>query len=119
MFIAFALVVKGIVMAALAPRFGYMGVAYGALAVETCCAAVPAVFIFQRLTGYRLQWNVPLKAAAISVVAALIPPRLVPAGGLAAACLAPALYAVLAFLCGAVHLSEVRSLLKWKTVEGS
>lgn len=116
-FIAFAVVMKGIVIAALAPRFGYMGVAFGAVAVESLFATVPAVFIFQSRTGYRLRWNVPLKVAGIVVMAVVVPRFFVGSGGLAAACIAPALYVSLAFLFGAIRPSELLSLLKWKTGE--
>lgn len=111
-FIAVALLVKTGVMAVLAPRFGYMGVAYGALAVETCFAAVPTIYFLQKLTGFRVQWTVPVKVVLITLVAAAAP-RLLGLHGLANAVLAPAIYGVLVLVIGAVRISEVRSAARW------
>jgi O-antigen/teichoic acid export membrane protein len=110
--VALALVLKAAVIAILAPRFGYMGVAYGALSVEVCFVLVPSLYLFQRFSGYRLHWIVPLKMAMITTVAALASQLLLLPGTLTAALLAPALYIPLAFLSGAGRLSDVRSLLK-------
>jgi O-antigen/teichoic acid export membrane protein len=111
-FIAVALLVKTGVMAVLAPRFGYMGVAYGALAVETCFAAVPTIYFLQKLTGFHVQWTVPVKVVLITLIAAAAP-QLLGLHGLADALVAPLVYGVLVLFTGAVRVSEVRSVLRW------
>jgi O-antigen/teichoic acid export membrane protein len=111
-FIAVALTVQTIVMILLAPRFGYMGVAYGALAVETLFGTVPTIYFLQKLAGFHIQWIIPLKAILTTLVAALVP-QLLGIHGLASALLAPLFYGVLVFLIKAVRVSEVRSVLRW------
>lgn len=111
-FILAALVAQAIVMVLLAPRFGYMGVAYGALAVETFFGAVPTIYFLQKLADFRVQWTIPIKAIVTTLFAALVP-RLLGIHGLACALLAPVFYGVLVFLIGAVRVSEVRSVLRW------
>ena len=109
-FIAVAVAVKVVVVAALAARFGYVGVAVGALGVELCFGVLPAVSLLQRFTGYRLRWTTTLKVVMVTAVAAGVPWQ-VSTGGLSPALLAPVLYVPLAFLSGAVRLSDVRALL--------
>jgi len=111
-FIALAVVLKVAVMAALAPRYGYMGVAYSALAVEACVATA-AVVLIRRIAGLRVRWSAILKVTVIMAVGAVVPRVLFPSGGFPAAVAAPALYAVLACLSGAVRPSELRTLLRW------
>ncbi len=113
-FIGIAVAAKAAVIALLTPRYGYMGVAFGALIAETFFAAVPAIYLIRKLSGFRVRWTVPLKVAMITMVAAVVP-WLLSVKGLPAAVAAPGLYIPLAFLSGAVRLSEVQSLLKWKT----
>lgn len=108
------IVVKASVLAALAPRFGYMGVAFGALVVELLVTAVPLLYLLQRFSGYRVRWIVPIKVAMITVAAAAAPQLLFSATGFSAAVVAPALYVPLAFLSGAARFSDVRMLLRRK-----
>ena len=110
-FISVALAVKLIAIAAVAPRFGYMGVAIAALAVETLFAAIPSVYLVQRLTRFRLRWNVAARAALGMLGSALIADWLIPSGALPAL-LAPALYISFVFLTGAVRPAELKSLLE-------
>jgi hypothetical protein len=109
-FIAVALLVKAAVVAAIAPRFGYLGVIFAALIVELCFSTVPAVYLVQQLAGFRVQWRAVLKVAMITVVAGAAP-RLFSLSGLPAAVAASTIYILLAFLTRAVHLSDMRSLL--------
>jgi O-antigen/teichoic acid export membrane protein len=111
-FIVVALVAKVIVAALLASWYGYMGVAVGALLVEVCFAAVPPVFLLRRFTGYRVKWRVPLLVAATASAAGGVPWLFGWAGSFLAAVMAPALFVALAFASGAVHLEELRPLLK-------
>lgn len=110
-FIAVALVVKAAAIAAVAPRFGYMGVITAALIVELCFATVPAVYLVQRLAGFRFKWRAVFMIAIITLAAAAAPRLLLSARGLPAAVVAPTVFVLLAFLSGSVRLSELRSLL--------
>lgn len=111
-FIAVAVVIKALVMGLVAPRFGYRGVALGALAIELCCATVPTVYLVQRLSNYRLRWGVTLKVAGVMMAAAWLPSLVLPSASFASAVAAGLLYLPLAFGSGAVRLSEVSALLK-------
>ena len=111
-FIAIAVVLKAVVSSLLAPRYGYMGVAYSALAVEVCVATA-AVYLIQKIAGYRVKWNIILRVTAITIAATLVSRLLFSTGSFFAAATAPLLYIPLVFLSGAVNLSEVRSLLRW------
>jgi O-antigen/teichoic acid export membrane protein len=110
-FIAVALLVKAAAIAVVAPRFGYMGVISAALIVELCFATVPAVYLVQRLAGFRFKWRAVFKIAIITVAAAAAPRLLFSASGFPAAVAAPAVFILLAFLGGSVRLSDLRSLL--------
>ena len=116
-FMCAAVAVKAGVLALLAPRFGYMGVAFGALAVEICSSIIPAVTLFQKFSGYRLNWVVSLKTMAAIGAAALISRWLTQGNPLASAALGPLLYAPLIFLSGAASFAEFQSIvrLRWKT----
>ena len=111
-FIVVALVAKVLVTAVLATWYGYMGVAVGALAVEVCFAAVPPVYLLRRFTGYHIRWRLALLVVVMAASAGGVPWLLGWAGGLLAAVLAPALFLAFAFMGGAVHLTELRPLLR-------
>ena len=114
-FIVVAVLVKAATIAVLAPRFGCVGVAFGALAVEIGCSGIPLIYLMRRRAGYRVQWTVPAKAVLITLVTAAACRLLLSGHGLMAAVLAPALYIPLLFLTGTVRLSDLRWLLKWNT----
>jgi O-antigen/teichoic acid export membrane protein len=109
-----ALVAKSIVVASLAPHFGYVGAIAGALAVEILFSTVPAVYLVQITSGYRVRWGIPATITVITVAAALAPRLLLPAGGFAAAVLAVAIFIPLAFATRVVRASEMRQLLARK-----
>ena len=109
-FIAIALLVKAAAVAAVAPRFGYLGVISAALVVELCFSTVPVVYLVQHLAGFRIQWRTILKIAMITAAAALTP-RLLSVSGLPAAIAAPAIYILLAFVTRVMNLSDIRSLV--------
>lgn len=116
-FIVVAVGAKLAVLALLAPRFGYRGVALGALGVEICFSIFPAVRLFQKFSGYRLNWSVTLRTFAVIVFAAWTGHLLSGDNYLAAAAIGVALYAPLIFLSGAARFSELQTLvrLKWRT----
>ena len=110
-FIVIAVVLKAVVISVLV-RYGYMGVAYSALAVEACVAA-GAVYLIDQIAGYRVKWNVILKVTTITIVATLVPRLLFSTDGFLAALTAPLVYVPLVFLSGTVSWSDLRSLLRW------
>lgn len=105
-----ALLVKILVSAVVIPRFGFVGLAWSALAVETLCVAIPAVWLVSRRAGIRLRYGTALRAVALCVACVLLVRHgpLVPS--LLTAAVAPVLYGVLAWLTGTLRLSELRSL---------
>ena len=108
-----AVALKAALIAAIAPRFGAVGVALSTFTAEMFSVAA-SVYLIQRFAGYRVRWTVLLKVVTISVAAAVVLP-LLSIRGLPAAAAAVALYCPLVFLSGALRFSEVRSLLRWKT----
>ncbi|MGH9785878.1 MAG: oligosaccharide flippase family protein [Terriglobia bacterium] len=113
--VAAAVVVKAAVLVPLIPQFGYVGVAFGVLAVESCLSAVAALYLVRRFTGFRWRWSVPLKVMVVAVAAALAPRLVLSSHGFQAAVAAPMLYVAAVFLSGAVRVEDVRSLLQRKT----
>ena len=110
-FVVLSVVVKAGVCIFLAPRYGALGVAYGAVAVELCLTAVPAMLLIGHYSGCRLNWLVPLKVFAITLVAVAVARFLPSPRGLLAAFAAPIFYTLFAFLVGAASLANLRLLL--------
>ena len=111
-----AVVVKAAVLVPLIPQFGYVGAAFGVLAVESCLSAVAALYLVRRFAGFRWRWNVPLKVALVAVASALAVRLLLATHGFQAALAAPILYVPSVFLSGALRWEDVRSLLKRKAL---
>jgi O-antigen/teichoic acid export membrane protein len=110
-FIVVAVAVKCVVVLAVAPRYGYIGVATAALVVECLFAAIPSVAILQARSGYQVQWGVPARLMAVTVSATALALWLLPGGGLGAAVAAGSLYLPFAFSSGAVNTSDLKLLL--------
>lgn len=110
--IAAALCVKAAVSAALAFRFGHLGVAFGAVVVDVLFVAIPSVFLIQRLTAYRVRWTVPLKAVLSAAVASLAAVMIWGSAGFASMMTGGALYVAIIVAMRPVQLSEVLLLLK-------
>ncbi|MCC7156181.1 MAG: polysaccharide biosynthesis C-terminal domain-containing protein [Bryobacterales bacterium] len=113
-FIAVAVVVKAAIVLAVAPRYGYIGVAVAAVLVETLFAAAPTIAILQSRSGYRVRWGVPARLVACAGLIAAVVGWLLPSGGLASGVAAALLYSPLALLSGAINMSDFRSLLARK-----
>jgi O-antigen/teichoic acid export membrane protein len=113
-FVATALVAKAAVVSFLVPYFGYMGVAYGSLAIEVCCAAIPAIVLLYLKAGYRLRLRTASLAVALAAICGFLPLAL-QFPPLAGAVAAPLAYVVLAFASGLVKTGQVRQMLRWKT----
>jgi O-antigen/teichoic acid export membrane protein len=114
-FIATALVAKTIGAMVLAPRFGFVGVAWGALCVEVVFAALPSVLLLQRASGYRVRWSVPLRVAVLGGVSAAAARMACGEASPLAALLALLLYAPGVFVLGGVRLDDVVALVQRRT----
>jgi O-antigen/teichoic acid export membrane protein len=116
-FIMVAVVAKLATLMLLAPPFGYLGVAFGALGVEICFSIIPAVRLFRRFSGYRLSWSAASRTLVVIVAAGSIAHAVAGGSYFTAAVVGPALYTPLIFLSGAASVSELQSLvrLRWRT----
>jgi O-antigen/teichoic acid export membrane protein len=112
-FVVVALLVKVAALSLLILRFGYLGAAFGALGVEILCGVLPVLYFLRRYTGQRLRLSTAAGVALITVVAAAAA-RFGCGPGLPAALAAPALYLPLVLWTGAIRLSDVQLLLRWK-----
>jgi O-antigen/teichoic acid export membrane protein len=107
-----ATVVKALVLGLVVSRFGFMGVALGALAVEMCIVVLPSIFMIRRLTGVSVKWHTPLYTLAVSGAAGGLAVLLFPFGSVYAAAAAGIFYVLLVLANGTVSLSEIRLLLR-------
>lgn len=107
--VAGALVVKAIGSAWLAIHYGYLGVAAGAVAIDTLFVAAPSVWLVRKYSGFRVRWGVPARVVLLTAIASGAA-VLVPAPAIVPAILAPSLFAILALATKTVKLSELRSL---------
>lgn len=110
-FIAVAVAAKLATLLVLAPRFGALGVAAGAGAVELAFATIPSVYLVRKLTGARLQWGVPLRVVSVSVLSIVVAVTAAPTSPFLSFVGAPALYVPLVFAIGAVRMEDVLRLL--------
>ena len=113
-FISVAVLVRFGVALAVAPRYGFLGIAIAALLVEVAFAAVPSVVLVERRTGYRFRWGVAIRAIAICAAAAGGAILLFDSPAAAAAVAATA-YVVLVFATRTVRIDDIRMLLRRKT----
>jgi O-antigen/teichoic acid export membrane protein len=113
-FIVVALVVKLGVLALLAARYGALGAACGALAVELFFATIPASVVFARASGHSLNWTVPAKTLGAAVGVAFLVRSGFSSGGIATAATAICLYLPIVFVLGAVKPMEIQWLLRWR-----
>ncbi|HXF78945.1 MAG TPA: oligosaccharide flippase family protein [Usitatibacter sp.] len=108
--VATALAVKVAVCLAIVPRFGFMGLAWTALAVETACVAIPAVIVVSNRAGIRLRLGIPIRAALICAIAVLGTQAWLGNRGILPLLVAPAIYLALALGTSTLKLSELRAL---------
>lgn len=92
------------------PRYGFVGLAWSALVVETCCVAVPALVLVSLRTRIRLSYFTALRAALFCVVAVLATQHFVGPHGLLPVVVAPTLYLALSFATGTLKLSDLKRL---------
>jgi O-antigen/teichoic acid export membrane protein len=109
-FIAVALVAKAAVLLAVAPRFGAIGVAWAAVALEIGCALIPSAVLIRRYTGYRVRWSIPARVTLAMFASAALASLAAPHTPLAAAVLAPVIFVPLVLLSGAVRTSDLKLL---------
>ena len=111
--VAVALVFKTALVVALAPAFGYIGVAFAAVITDTA-TMVATLYLIRKYSGFHVRWAIPLKVGVIALIAAGTARLLLPGNGPHAAVAAVAIFLPLSFLSGSVRLSEVLPLLKWR-----
>lgn len=111
--IAIALVVKALAIISVAPRYGFLGVAYTVLGVELLFSLVPTLYLLRVRAGFVVRWRVPLLVLVITAVAAVIP-RLYLRQSIAALAAAFCIYVIGILATRVVTESELRALLKRK-----
>ncbi|HEX4333764.1 MAG TPA: oligosaccharide flippase family protein [Usitatibacter sp.] len=110
-YIAFAAVLKIPAAYLLALNYGYLGVAAGAIAVEALSALAPTLYWLRKRGGFRLDWNVPLRAAAFAALTGWAAHLADHSGGLVACLLAPAGYALLVLATRTVPAGRLLALV--------
>jgi O-antigen/teichoic acid export membrane protein len=108
--VGIALVAKVVASLLVIPRYGFIGLAWTALAVETFFVALPALVVVSRRAGIRLRYGVVLRAALIFAIATLVTQAWLGPHGLWPALMAPALYFALALATGTLRPSELKRL---------
>lgn len=110
-YIAAAVVMRGLGTALVARRYGYVGVALVAIAVEVTCLTIPILLQVRRITGYRWRWSMAARivlAAALAIVTAGL---VFPSHGFMAALLGVSAYLFLLIVAGALKFSELRAIV--------
>ncbi len=110
-YMCISLATKVVVLSILAPRYGYMGVAYGTLAVETLVLAPATLSMVYRRTGFFLPIPDALRVALVVILVLTITPMVAQRGTFGAMVLAGALYSVLVVVTGALRISDIRTLM--------
>lgn len=110
-YMVMALLAKVGVLTAVAPKYGYMGVALGTLAVETLVLAPATLSMVYRRTGFFVPVLDGLRVVGIVVVVILTTGTVASLGSPVAMLVAAPLYVALALLTRAVRISEIRRLL--------
>ena len=108
--VALALVLKTLLLLAVAPEFGFVGAAAVGFVLEVAFAALTIHLAWKR-TGYRVRWRTALLVCAI-VTASAGAAFLGVSSSLLAALLAAALCTALMFVTGIVSRESLRSLLE-------
>lgn len=111
-FIVCAVLAKASLMVVLAPAYGYMGVAIGALVVEVLAGVIPTAVMVRKYAGYRVHWLCPAKIFAIMAVAGSVPRLILPPGSWMAGGVALLMYGALAILTGTFRPAELAALIK-------
>ena len=106
-FIILAVLAKVSLAAAVAPRYGYLGVALASLLTEAFFAALPSVAILQSHSGYQIRWKVPLRLATAGLATVATITWAIPDGTLAAGIAAGLFYLPLALMSGAVRKADL------------
>jgi O-antigen/teichoic acid export membrane protein len=106
-----ALAAKAVLVSVLTPKVGYLGVAYGSLAVETTFSALPAFFLLKQKAGYMVELRTPVAAVVLTAVCGLTP-VVTGAPPLVGALLAPVAYCGLVLALGLVKPGQIRQMLR-------
>lgn len=107
-FIGAALLVKLPLIILIAPRWGFMGIAYAALIVEVLLVTIPSLYFVWTRTGFFPRWGTALRVGAIGAAAVLGAQALLADRGFLTACLAGVIYLSLVLATRTFTLSELR-----------
>jgi len=113
--VVFAVAMKATLIIALATRFGYVGAAISAVITDSTTAAA-TIYLLHRHSGFQAKWSVAVKVVLATLAAAYISRSLFFLTGPVAAVAAILMFTGMVLLTRAVRISELRALLKWKTV---
>jgi O-antigen/teichoic acid export membrane protein len=105
-----ALLVKTAACFLTIPRFGFVGLAWTALAVEVCFVAIPALVVVTRRAEIHLRYGLVLRAAVIGAATTVATRSALGPHGIWPALAAPALYVALMLASRTVRLSDFRLL---------
>ena len=105
-----ALVLKLLVLAWVVPRYGALGVAWSALAIDSVVLVLPVLVVTARATGMRLHPGVALRVMALCGVSVALARWAFAGHAVLPLLAAPALYAVLAVVSRTVRWQDFREL---------
>jgi O-antigen/teichoic acid export membrane protein len=103
-----ALMCKLLAGLAVIPHYGFVGLAWSALGVESCCVMVPILVVVGRRAGIRLRYGMVLRAVLICAVSTLATKAWLGSHGLWPVLMAPTLYLALALATGTLRPSELK-----------
>ncbi|NLF30217.1 MAG: hypothetical protein GX591_04925 [Planctomycetes bacterium] len=106
--IATATAVKLVCLLLVAGRWGFVGVATAALAVEIAAVAIPAVVMIRRIVGVNVRWGSPLLAGLLAAAGVAVGAGVFPMGSFRAAVAAVAVYAAGAAATGMLRPGMLR-----------
>ncbi len=106
-----ALAVKGVLIALLLPRYGYLGVAVAAVMTDVA-TSVLTMFLLRSASGFQAYWSIPARVVAVTAVAVAVPHFVLAGHGWAGGLLALAIFLPLSVLAGVVKPGEMIQLVK-------
>lgn len=108
-FVGAALLVKLPLIILIAPRGGFMGIAYASLIVEVLFVTIPSLYFVWARTGFFPRWGTAFRVGAIGAIAVFGAQALLPEHGFLSACLAGVLYVGVVLMTRTFTFSELRS----------
>ncbi len=112
-----ALLVKIAVVALATLRFGYLGGAFGSLAVEACFLTPVTMYYVRKFTGFQIQFAGIWRLIPIVVIVIFVTRKILPNGNMMAGIVAALLYPLLVLAFRVIDKSEMRALLRLRQSE--